>query len=96
VVSNSVVSDPKKLLNKHEKLVHSENVKVASHVQRESGDWFINTVMIENIDVPFRYKRKQRYKSLSGARVNMTYYPDSENVGGLEMEVMTVVRIKIA
>jgi len=26
----------------------------------------------------------------------MTYYPDSENVGGLEMEVMTVVRIKIA
>jgi len=70
VVSNSVVSDPKKLLNKHEKLVHSENVKVASHVQRESGDWFINTVMIENIDVPFRYKRKQRYKSLSGARVS--------------------------
>lgn len=95
-MSNSVVSEPKQLLNKHQKLVHSENLKVTSHAQRESGDWFINTVMIEDIDVPFRYKRKQRYKSLSGARVNLTYYPDSENVGGLEMEVMTVVRIKIA
>ncbi len=90
------MSDPNQLLKRHEKLIHTENVKVASHVQREEGEWIINTVMIEGVDVPFRYKRKKKYKNLSGARVNLTYYPDSVRVGGIEMEVMSVVRIKIA
>ena len=71
-------------------------IKVNSHVQRESGEWFINTLMVEGCNVPFRYKRKQRYRSLEGRRVNLTYYPDTEKVGGFEMEVMTVVRIKIS
>ena len=89
-------SDPDKLTKRHKKLVHSEMMKVASHVQRNDGDWIINTLMIEGYDVPFKYKRQKPYKSLKGARVNLTYYPVVEEVAGLEFEVMNVVRIKIA
>lgn len=89
-------SDPDKLLKKHPTLVHSEMQKVTSHVQRPVGEWFINTIMIEGCNVPFRFKRKREYRNAQGARVNLTYYPDVEVVGGLEMEVMNVVRIKIA
>ena len=89
-------SEPEKLLKKHEKLVHSDLQKVVSHVQREAGEWIINTLLIEGCEVPFRYKRKQKYKDLKGQRVNLTYYPSSESVGGITMEVMNVVRIKIS
>lgn len=89
-------SNPEKLLKKHAKLVHSEHQKVLSHVQREAGEWFINTLMLEGCAVPFRYKRKKRYKSLQGQRVNLTYYPDTETVAGFAMEIMSVVRVKIA
>lgn len=89
-------SDPDKLIKKHRELTHSDAVKVTSHVQRSAGDWFINTIMVEGCDVPFRYKRKKKYKNIKGQRVNLTYYPDTETVGGMEMEIMTVVRIKIA
>ena len=89
-------SSPKKLLQAHANLVHSEMMKVSSHVQRESGDWFINTLMLEGIAVPFRYRRKERYRSLQGQRVNLTYYRSSETVAGMEMEVMKVVRVKLA
>lgn len=89
-------SDPEKLLKKHTRLVHSEMQKVVSHVQRPAGEWIINTIMIEGCDAPFRFKRKQPYRNAKGARVNLTYYPSVEKVGGLEMEVMNVVRIKIA
>ncbi len=82
-----------KLLEKHRKLIHSEMKKVASHVQRDLGDWILNTLMIEDCDVPFRYKRKKRYKSLVGARVNMTYYRENESIAGMEIEVMKVVKI---
>lgn len=85
-----------KLLAKHEELVHSEMRKVTSHVQRETGEWLINTLMIEGCDVPFKYKRKREYKSLSGQRINLTYYPSTEIVAGLEMEVMSVVRVKVS
>lgn len=71
-------------------------MKVVSHVQRESGEWFINTLMIEACEVPFKYKRKKPYKNLTGQRVNLTYYGSTEDVAGFEMEVMNVVRIKIA
>ncbi len=47
-------------------------------------------------DVPFRYRCKQAYKSIKGPRVNLAYYPSSETAGGVEFEVMNVVRIKIA
>ena len=76
--------------------MHSEMRKVISHVQREAGEWIINTLMIEGCDIPFKYKRKKKYKSLKGQRVNLTYYPDIETVAGIRMEVMNVVRIKIA
>ncbi len=89
-------SDPDKLISKHRELVHSDARRVTSHVQRESGDWFINTLMIEGCDVPFKYRRKQRYKNLKGQRVNITYYPASESVAGIAMEVMNIVRIRIA
>jgi hypothetical protein len=65
-------------------------------VQREADEWIINTLMVEGCEVPFKYKRKKKYKNISGQRVNLTYYPDTESVAGIEMEVMTVVRIKIA
>jgi len=88
-------SEPEKLIAKHKNLVHSDMRKVTSHVQREAGEWIINTLMIEGCEVPFKYKRKKKYKNIKGQRVNLTYYPDTETVAGIEMEVMTVVRIKI-
>lgn len=86
----------KKYLDRHPDLVHSDDQKVTSHVQRKDGEWVINTVMIEGKDVPFRYKRKKRYKNLEGARVNLTYYPNTESVAGIDFEVMNVVRIAVA
>lgn len=89
-------SDPDKLIKKHAGLTHSDMMKVTSHVQRSVGDWNINTIMVEGCDVPFRFKRKKAYRNIKGQRVNLTYYPVIENVGGIEMEFMNVVRIKIA
>ncbi len=83
----------KKLLEKHRELVRSENKKVLSHVQRVDGEWLINTLLIEGCDVPFRYKRRKKYQNLKGARVDMTYYASTEQVSGLDIEVMNVVQI---
>ena len=82
------------LLDRHNELTHTNECKVESHVQRRRGDWFINTLMIEGYDVPFRYKRKQKYRSLQDAKVNLTYYATRETVAGMHLEVMNVVRIK--
>ncbi len=89
-------SEPEKLLKKHQQLTHTDMAKVISHVQREQGDWFLNTLIIEDCEVPFKYKRKKQYRNLSGQRVNLTYYPAEETVAGLDFEFMKVVRIKIA
>ena len=89
-----VSNDPKNLLSRHENLVHSERCKVGSHVQRVTGDWILNTILIDGYDVPFRYKRKRKYKSLVGANVNLTYYPTTEVIGGFDVEIMKVVRIR--
>lgn len=89
-------SDPDKLTKKHQELTHSELVKVVSHVQRDKDEWIINTVMIEDCEVPFKFKRKQKYKDLKGARVNITYYSSVEVVAGMDFEIMNVVRIKRA
>lgn len=90
------MSDPAKLTSKHESLVHSEMCKVVSHVQRDDGEWSLNTLMIEGCDVPFQYRRKEKYKSLKGRRVNLTYYPAVRTVAGMNMEVMNVVRVRVA
>ncbi len=89
-------SEVDKLLKRHKELVHSEMQKVSSHVQRKAGEWIINTLMVEGYDVPFKYRRKRKYKNIEGQRVNLTYYPTSEFVAGMEFEVMKVVRIKIS
>ncbi|MDO7085373.1 hypothetical protein WNY51_17250 [Pseudocolwellia sp. AS88] len=89
-------SESEKLIKKHHELIHTDNLKVISHVQREEDDWFINTLMFENIDVPFKYKRKQLYKSLINNRVNVTYYVSKEEVAGFEIEIMNIVRIKVS
>ena len=89
-------SEPENLLKKHAELVHSEMRKVTSHVQREAEEWIVNTLMIEGCEVPFKYHRKKRYKSLQGQRVNLTYYPATEQVAGLAFETMRVVRVRIA
>ena len=85
-----------KLLNNHSQLTHSTEVKVHSHIQRQAGDWILNTIMLEGIAVPFKYKRKKLYRELKGQRVNLTYYPTTESVAGFEIEVMSVVRIRLA
>jgi hypothetical protein len=85
-----------KLLKKHRKLLQSDRRVVESHVQREQGDWIINTLMIAGQSVPFIYKRKRRYKSLQGQRVNITYYAAVDAVAGIEFEVMKVVRIRVS
>ena len=89
-------SESEKLIERHAQLVHSEMQKVQSHVQRKSGEWIVNTLMIAGCDVPFRYKRKRMYKSLEGAPVNLTYYPVTDMVAGIEIEIMNVVRIRRA
>jgi len=90
----SVKSDVYKLLKKNEQLNQLDSVKVTSHVQRESGEWLKNTLMLDGYDVPFQYNRKKQYRSLQGASVNLTYYPQTENVAGMEFESMKVVRIR--
>lgn len=90
------MNDAKKLVAKHQQLTHSEGIKVLSHIQRPDGDWYINTLMLENTDTPFKYKRQKLYKSLVGARVNLTYYPTIEEVAGIEFESMKVVRLRRA
>ena len=87
-------SDIDKLLKKNEKLNQLDSVKVISHVQRESGEWIKNSVMLEGYDVPFKYNRKKMYKNLKGASVNLTYYPETEEAAGMEFEIMKVVRIR--
>jgi hypothetical protein len=89
-----VQSDPKDLLKKNKELIHSNDLKVTSHVQRPQENWVLHTVMIEGYQVPFRFKRQGKYQSLKGARVNLTYYPTTESVAGIPLEVMKVVRIK--
>lgn len=87
-------SDVKKLLKKNEQLNQLDSVKVTSHVQRESRDWVKNTLMLGGYSVPFKYSRKKKYRSLQGASVNLTYYPQTEQVAGMEFEFMKVVRIR--
>ena len=89
-------SDVDKLLKKNQRLNQLDSVKVTSHVQRESGDWYLNTLMLQGYEVPFKYKRKKKYRDLQGASVNLTYYPQSEQVAGMEFEFMKVVRIRIS
>lgn len=87
-------SDPDKLLQKSSKLIHLADQKVAAHTMRDDGDWVLHSVMLEGYEVPFKFRRQQKYKSLKGARVNMTYYTDKEEVAGMAFEIMRVVRIK--
>jgi hypothetical protein len=91
-----IKSNPEKLIKKHDALTHTDLLKVISHVQREKDDWFLNTLMIEGVSAPFKFKRKQQYKNLKGQRVNLTYYRGVEMVAGFELEVMNVVRIKVS
>lgn len=93
-IAEIMKSESDKLIKAHKQLNQLDAVKVTSHVQRDSGEWVINTLMLEGYDVPFKYNRKKHYKSLEGAPVNLTYYARTENVAGMEFEIMTVVRIR--
>ncbi|WP_298772919.1 hypothetical protein [uncultured Shewanella sp.] len=85
-----------KMLQKHDRLIHSEDMKIFSHTQREKDNWILHTLMAEGCDTPFKFRRTQKYKSLAGARVNMTYYSDVEQVAGFEIDIFKIVRIKRA
>jgi hypothetical protein len=87
-------SEVDRILKKREQLNQLDMAKVISHAQREAGEWITNSLMLEGYEVPFRYRRKTKYQSLKGARVNLTYYPHTETVAGLDFEVMNVVRIR--
>jgi len=89
-------SEVDKLLEKHQQLNQLDFIKVISHVQRKSDGWILNTILLEGYDVAFKYRRKTAYRSLEGARINLTYYPQNEKVAGLEIETMKVVRIRKA
>ena len=85
-----------KLLAENDNLIHSTIQKITSHVQRQKGEWIFNTVLVEGHDVPFKYKRLKTYKSLKGARVDMIYYPDTENIAGMNFEIMKVIKINLS
>ena len=87
-------SDADKLLRKHARLYQLDSVKVTSRVQRERGDRFLDTLMLESYTVAFKYSRTKRYRSLEGALVNVAFYPDTDVVARLEFEYMKVVRIR--
>jgi hypothetical protein len=50
--------------------------------------------MLKDYDVPFKYWRNKQYKSLEGAPVNLTYSSQTEEVAGMEFDVMKVIRIR--
>lgn len=90
-------TDPDKLVKKHHKLTHSDELTVISHMQREKDGWFINSIMLEGCELPFKYKRQQKYKKLNkGQRINVTYYPAEKVIAGLKFDYMKVVRIRIS
>jgi len=89
-------SEVEKLTTAHKDLTHTDAIKVVSHVQREQNEWVLNTLMLDKVSVPFKYKRKKLYKSLKGNRVNITYYATTEKIAGFEIEVMNVVRVKVS
>jgi len=89
-------TDVDKLLAKRQQLNHLESVKVVSHKQRMTDGWYLNSIMLDGYDVPFKYRRKQKYRELKSAYVNVTYYPITEVVAGIEFETMKVVRIRIS
>lgn len=56
------------MLATHEHLVHSEGVTVVSHMQREKAEWIQHTVMIEDCDVPFKFRRVKSIVICKGKR----------------------------
>ena len=91
---NEMTSDLVKMLSKHQQLTHSVDIKVTSHTQRDVGDWIQHTIMVENCNVPFKFNRAKAYRSLKGAKVNLTYYPSVETIAGFDIDIMKIVRIK--
>ena len=94
--NKTINSSPEKITKKHSETIHSDMKTVISHTQRQDGEWYINSLMIEGCEVPFKYKRKKAYKNLKGQRVNLTYYPVTEIVAGMSFDIMNVVRIRIS
>lgn len=86
----------KKFLDENEQLIHSKMKKVESHVQRQVDNWIHNTILIEDCDIPFKYKRQKKYKSLKGARVDLIYYPSQEQIAGIPFEYMKVIKINLS
>ncbi|WP_394176186.1 hypothetical protein [Thalassotalea litorea] len=86
----------KQMLEKHHSLNQLDDATVTSHVQREDGEWVLNTLMVQDYTVAFKYRRKKMYQSLVGQKVNITFYRATETVATIEFEYMKVTRIKRA
>ncbi|TLU64213.1 hypothetical protein FE810_13025 [Thalassotalea litorea] len=91
---NKQAKHVKQMLERHQSLNHLDGISVTSHVQRQDGDWFLNTLMLQGYTVAFKYRRKKMYQSLKGQKVNITYYRATDMVAGLEFEYMKVTRLK--
>ena len=76
-----------RLLKRQELLVHSERKRIVFHAHRKTGEWIVNAVMREEDPGPFRFKRKTPHKNLKGMFVNLTSYPRTELVAGIDVEV---------
>ncbi len=92
--NTKMTSDVDKLLKKNEQLNQLDAAKVLSHVQRVTDEWVVNTLILEGYDVPFRYNRKKKFRDLTGTPVNLTFYRQTEQLAGMDFEVMKVVRIR--
>lgn len=77
-------------------LLEARDQKVTSHTQRQDGEWILHTLMLENLDTPFQFRRPKGYRSLQGARVNISYYIETRKLAGEDFEIMKVVRIRRA
>ena len=81
-------------IEQQQNVYHREHCTVLSHTQRDEGEWVQHTLMLENYETPFRFRRSKRYRCLKGESVDVDYYPQTTLVAGMELETMKVVRIK--
>jgi len=88
--------DVKKQTKDDPQLIHLEGARVVSHRQLKKNDSVLNTLVLEGHDVPFQFRRKTAFRSLLGARVNLSYYPESRTAGDKTFKTMRIVKIRRA
>ncbi len=93
-MAKTVRADRKALHQKQPQLLEALEQKVVSHTQRNEPDWVVHTLMLEGCDSPFQFRRPRGYRSLVGARVNLSYYIETQELAGEAFQIMRVVRVR--